>query len=115
MSLTNKGNKKMIEKNENKKEVIDLVYRLNTLEGKYQHYMTNIDNIYAWACEQYNTDKPTAKQQESICEYPQNMSDYEKLTDKIAKKQKDIIANLGSNWAIEVEYDGWDYKIKECK
>tara|TARA_R100000315_G_C5181846_1_gene105514 strand:- start:219 stop:572 length:354 start_codon:yes stop_codon:yes gene_type:complete len=97
-------------KNDLYRDHMILINRLNDLEYKYQHYITNLDNIYAWACDQYNTEKPTAKQLESICEYPQNYSDYDKITDQLVSKMKKIIKQLP-----ELEYDGYCYRIKTNK
>jgi hypothetical protein len=91
-------------------EIQNNLYRLNDLEGKYQYYMTNLDNIYAWACDQYNTQMPTAKQLESICEYQLNYSDYEKITDQISSKMQKLIKKLP-----ELEYNGACYRIKESE
>lgn len=92
------------------KDGVDRLQRLNDLEDKFQYYTTNLDNIYAWACDQYNTDKPTAKQLESICEYPLNYSDYEKIVMQIHYKQIEIRHKLPP-----VEYDGNCYRIKTNK
>lgn len=103
-NIHNKKDKKM------NNEIKNNLHRLNDLEGKYQHYITNLDNIYAWACDQYNTEKPTAKQLESICEYPQNYSDYDKITDQLMSKIKKIIKQLPP-----VEYNGDCYRIKKSE
>ena len=86
------------------------INELNDLEYKYQHYMTNLDNIYAWACDQYNTQMPTAKQLESICEYPQNYSDYEYITDNISSRMQKLIKKLP-----ELEYDCDLYRFKKSE
>lgn len=91
-------------------EIQNNLYRLNDLEGKYQYYITNLDNIYDWACDQYNTQMPTAEQLESICEYELNYSDYEKITDQISSKMQKLIKKLP-----ELEYDGDCYRIKESE
>lgn len=91
-------------------EIQNNLYRLNDLEDKYQYYMTNLDNIYAWACEQYNTESPNAKQLNSICEYPQNYRDYDKITDKIMAKMRELKKQLPP-----VEYDGNFYRIKKSE
>ena len=103
-NIHNKKDKKM------NNEIQNNLDRLNDLEEKYQYYITNLDNIYAWACDQYNTEKPTAKQLESICEYPQNYSDYDKITDQLVLKMKKIMKQLPP-----VEYDGYCYRIKESE
>ena len=86
------------------------INELNDLEYKYQHYMTNLDNIYDWACDQYNTEKPTAEQLESICEYELNYSDYEKITNQIVSKMQKLIKKLP-----ELEYDGDLYRFKKSE
>ena len=91
-------------------EIKNNLQNLNYLEDQYQYYMTNLDNIYYWACDQYNTEKPTAKQLESICEYPQNYSDYKKITNQIASSMKKVMKQLP-----ELEYDGDCYRIKTNK
>ena len=72
--------------------------------------MTNLDNIYDWACDQYNTEKPTAEQLESICEYELNYSDYEKITNQIVSKMQKLIKKLP-----ELEYDGDLYRFKKSE
>tara|TARA_R100001244_G_scaffold116996_1_gene87037 strand:+ start:239 stop:517 length:279 start_codon:yes stop_codon:yes gene_type:complete len=86
----------------------DKLNKLNDLEDSYQYYETNLDNIYYWACEQYNTDKPTSKQLESICEYEQNYSDYSKLTGRIGCKIRELLEELP-----KVEYTGACYRLEK--
>ena len=80
--------------------------RLNDLQDKYQYYTINMDNIYYWAKERYNVQKPTSKQLESICEYEQNYSDYAKIVDKTWAKMKTLIDELP-----KVEYTGACYRL----
>jgi len=103
-NIHNKKDKKM------NNEILNNLHNLNDLEEKYQYYMTNLDNIYAWACEQYNTEMPTAEQLESICEYRLNYSDYEYITDQISSKMQKLIKKLP-----ELEYNGDCYRIKESE
>jgi hypothetical protein len=91
-------------------EIQNNLYILNDLEDKFQHYSNYCDNLYDWACSQYNTDQPTAKQLDSICEYPQNYSDYEKIMMQLHYKQIKIRHKLPP-----VEYDGNCYRIKKSE
>lgn len=101
-NIHNKKDKKM------NNEIQNNLYRLNDLEDQYQYYITNLDNIYAWACEQYNTTSPNAKQLNSIHEYELNYRDYDKIIDRILAKMKELKQQLPP-----VEYDGSCYRIVE--
>ena len=92
-------------------ETMKKINKLNNLEAKYQHYEVNCDNIYEWAKQIYNVEKPTDKQLDSIDEYPLNYSDYYKNVKVIGKAQKNIINELKENDNIEVEFDGYRYTI----
>tara|TARA_R100000005_G_C4977825_1_gene188586 strand:- start:387 stop:680 length:294 start_codon:yes stop_codon:yes gene_type:complete len=94
-----------------KYNVNEKLIELNKLEMNYSRYVVNCDNIYSWACDTYNTEKPTDKQLESICEYPLNYSDYYRNIKVIDSMQKKIIKDLKDNHNVNVEYNGDIYII----
>ncbi len=96
---------------EQKRVTMTKIHKLNDLEAKYQHYETNTDNIWYWAKQRYNVEKPTDEQLNSIDEYPLNFDDYAKNCDVIGKAQKKIINDLKENDNIEVEFDGYCFRI----
>ena len=47
-----------------KYNVNEKLIELNKLEMSYSRYVVNCDNIYSWAYDTYNTEKPKDKQLE---------------------------------------------------